>query len=150
MLVRYDPFDAWDLFLGEVMTDVDGPPPRRAPMDAVRRGDRVEMSCELPGVDPRSIAVTVDDGVLAIRAERPLTGLDDAEPLELERPHGMLGRDVALGGELDASRVDTAYDDGILRITIPSPPPSADPPSTYSWPREKRVPWSSTQVDDHP
>ena len=119
MLVRYDPFDDWDRFLGEVMTDVDGPPPQRAPMDAVRRGDRVEMSCELPGVDPRSIAVTVDGDVLAIRAERSLSVLDDAEPLQLERPHGVLGRDVALGGELDASRLDTAYHDGILRITIP-------------------------------
>ena len=90
MLVSYDPFDDWDRFLGEVMTNVDGPPPRRAPMDGVRRVDRVEMSCERSGVDPRSIAVTIDGGVLAIRAERSLAVCDDAEPLELGRPHGVL------------------------------------------------------------
>jgi hypothetical protein len=28
VLVSYDPFDDWDRFLGEVMTNVDGPLPR--------------------------------------------------------------------------------------------------------------------------
>ena len=31
----------------------------------------------------------------------------------------MRGRDVALSTELDASRVETRYEDGVLRITIP-------------------------------
>src|SRR5260370_1274283 len=68
MLVRYDPFDEWDQFLEQVLAQ--GEAPRRVPIDAIRRGDWVEMSCELPGVDPASIVVTVDGDVLAIRAER--------------------------------------------------------------------------------
>ena len=68
MLIRYDPFDEWDQFLAQVLSGDAGP--RRVPIDAIRRGDQVEMSCELPGVDPASIVVSVDDDVLAIRAER--------------------------------------------------------------------------------
>jgi HSP20 family protein len=117
MLVRYDPFDEWDQFLAEVLAGVAGP--RRVPIDAIRRGDRVEMSCELPGVDPATIAVTVDDDVLAIRAERVVDPEVGDEVLELERAQGVFGRDVALSPELDASRVDTRYEAGILRITIP-------------------------------
>ena len=117
MLVRYDPFDEWDQFLAEVLAGVAGP--RRVPIDAIRRGDRVEMSCELPGVDPATIAVTVDDDVLAIRAERVVDPEVGDEVLELERAQGVFGRDVALSPELDASRVDTRYEAGVLRITIP-------------------------------
>ena len=117
MLVRYDPFDEWDQFLAGVLAGVAGP--RRVPIDAIRRGDRVEMSCELPGVDPAMIAVTVDGNVLAIRAERVVDPEAGDEVLELERAQGVFGRDVALSPELDVSRVDTRYEAGVLRITIP-------------------------------
>jgi HSP20 family protein len=117
MLVRYDPYDTCDRFLEQVLAD--GASPRRVPIDAVRRGDAVEMTCELPGVAPESIAVTVDGDVLAIRAERVAAPESGDEPLELERTQGVLGRDVALSPELDGSRVVTEYQDGVLRISIP-------------------------------
>ncbi len=117
MLVRYDPYDRCDRFLEQVLAG--GASPRRVPIDAVLRGDAVEMTCELPGVAPDSIAVSVDDDVLAIRAERVLAPRSGDEPLELERTQGLLGRDVALSPALDRSRVDTSYEDGVLRITIP-------------------------------
>jgi HSP20 family protein len=117
MLVRYDPYDTCDRFLAQVFAD--GTAPRRVPIDAVLRGDAVEMSCELPGVAPESITVTVDGDVLAIRAERVAAPQSGDEPLELERTQGVLGRDVALSPELDGSRVDTRYEDGVLRIRIP-------------------------------
>jgi len=123
MLIRYDPFDEWDQFLAQVLAGETTP--RRVPIDAIRRGDCVEMSCELPGVDPDSIVVTVDDDVLAIRAERVVAPEAGDEVLELERAQGVFGRDVALSPTLDASRVDTRYEGGILRITIPVADPVA-------------------------
>jgi HSP20 family protein len=117
MLIRYDPFDECDRFLAHALAQGAGP--RRMPIDAIRSGDCVEMSCELPGVDPDSIVVTVDDDVLAIRAERVVAPEAGDEVLELERPQGQFGRDVALSPILDTSRVDTRYERGVLRITIP-------------------------------
>jgi HSP20 family protein len=119
MLIRCDPYDCWDRLLDEVLTAGGSPTARRVPIDAIRRGDRVEVSCELPGVEPDSIEVTVDGDVLAIRAERIFAARDGDEPLELERPQGVFGRDVALGDQLDGSRVDTRYEGGVLQITIP-------------------------------
>jgi HSP20 family protein len=123
MLIQYDPFEVWDRFLEQVLAG--DATPRRVPIDAIRRGDCVEMSCELPGVDPESIVVAVDDDVLAIRAVRVVAAEAGDEVLELERAQGVFGRDVALSPTLDASRVDTRYEAGILRITIPVADPIA-------------------------
>ncbi|HWW44100.1 MAG TPA: Hsp20/alpha crystallin family protein [Acidimicrobiia bacterium] len=116
MLVRYDPFDACDQFLEGVL---ENKAPRRIPIDAVRRGGAVEMSCELPGAEPGSIDVRVDGDVLAIRAERAFAAASDDEVLELERAQGPFARDVALGADLDGGQVATHFEGGVLRITIP-------------------------------
>jgi len=116
VLVRYDPFDECDHFLERVLADQM---PRRIPIDAVRRGDAVEMSCELPGVEPESIDVSVDGDILAIRANRVLAPVAEDEVLELERAQGPFAREVALGADLDGGQVATHFEGGVLRITIP-------------------------------
>ena len=40
------------------------------PMDGIRRADDVVLRFDLPGVDPGSIEVTVDRGVLTVTARR--------------------------------------------------------------------------------
>jgi HSP20 family protein len=112
VLVRYDPFDACDQFLEGVL---ENKAPRRIPIDAVRRGGAVEMSCELPGAEPGSIDVRVDGDVLAIRAERAFAAASDDEV----RAQGPFARDVALGADLDGGQVATHFEGGVLRITIP-------------------------------
>jgi len=123
VLVRYDPYDECDHFVERVLAA--GRAPRRMPIDAVRRGATVEMSCELPGVEPDSIYVHVDGDVLAIRAERVLAAAAEDEVLELERAQGCFARDVALGADLDGAQVATHYEGGVLRITIPLVDPIA-------------------------
>ena len=40
------------------------------PMDGIRRAEDVVLRFDLPGVDPDSIEVTVDRGVLSVTAHR--------------------------------------------------------------------------------
>ena len=66
MLLRFDPFRELD----RVADRAWGRPSSPMPLDAVRRGDTVIASFDLPGVDPTSIDVTVERNVLNVRAAR--------------------------------------------------------------------------------
>jgi HSP20 family protein len=112
MFTRYDPFRFTDGLFGN-------PARPWMPMDAVRKGDHVELLFDLPGVRPDSIDLTVERNVLTVRAERSWSPDEDADVLARERPHGTFSRRVRLGEALDSARVEAHYDDGVLRVTVP-------------------------------
>jgi HSP20 family protein len=118
MLMRFDPFRDVDRFAEQVDQAL-----RRSassvPMDAVRHGDQVFINFDLPGVDPDSIDLTVERDVLTLKASRRFERNEGDEVLANERPQGTYTRRVLLGDSLDTSRLEAAYDHGVLSITIP-------------------------------
>ena len=117
MLMRYDPFREIDRFTEGLFGNSARTP--WMPMDAVRRGDRVEVLFDLPGVRPDSIELTVERNVLTVKAERSWWPEEDTEVLARERTQGAFSRQVLLGEALDSERVDAHYDQGVLHLTIP-------------------------------
>jgi HSP20 family protein len=117
MLMRYDPFREIDRFTEGLFGNSARTP--WMPMDAVRRGDRVEVLFDLPGVRPDSIELTVERNVLTVKAERSWWPEEGTEVLARERTQGAFSRQVLLGEALDSERVDAHYDQGVLRVTIP-------------------------------
>ena len=117
MLMRYDPFREIDRFTEGLFGNSARTP--WMPMDAVRRGDHVEILFDLPGVRPDSIELTVERNVLTVKAERSWWPEEGTEVLARERTQGAFSRQVLLGEALDAERVDAHYDQGVLRVTIP-------------------------------
>jgi HSP20 family protein len=89
------------------------------PMDAVRHGDRVFVTFDLPGVDPDSIDLTVERDVLTVSATRRFERAEDDEVLANERVQGTFTRRVLLGESLDTGKLEASYDHGVLTITIP-------------------------------
>jgi len=71
LLTSFDPFAEFDRLAQRTLAATD---PARLHatmrMDAIRRADDVELRFDLPGIDPASIEVTVDRGVLAVSARR--------------------------------------------------------------------------------
>lgn len=118
MLMRFDPFREFSQ-LAQELTTAAGNDSRTFPMDAFRRGDDVVLKFDLPGVDPQSIDLTVDQHVLTIQAERQAEPLEGAEVLASERPHGTFIRRVFLGDTLDTDRIGAEYRNGVLELTIP-------------------------------
>lgn len=117
MLLRYDPYLAADRLAANILGSPL--PANRIPMDAIRRGDYVQLRCDLPGVDPRSVAIAVTDRILTVRAERRGPERDGDEALELECNQGLVARDVLLGDALDAESLEHDYRDGVLVVQIP-------------------------------
>ena len=83
--------------------------------------DAIEVMALAPGLDPTALQLTVDRGLLIIAGERksavPESG-DATSVYAQERFSGDFRRVVSLPDDADPGKVDAAYRDGILRITV--------------------------------
>jgi HSP20 family protein len=116
MLMRFEPFGGFDPVTEEILSERRA---RKVPVDAYRRGNELKVELDLPGADPGSIELTVDNDVLSVQATR--TALrDDSDEVEIaERGHGQFGRRLFLGESLDRDHITAIYHDGVLTVTIP-------------------------------
>ncbi|MGV9308705.1 Hsp20/alpha crystallin family protein [Nonomuraea sp. NPDC003727] len=89
------------------------------PMDGIRRADDVVLRFDLPGIDPDSIEVTVDRGVLSVSARREEELGQDERVFVRERVMGAFTRRVYLSEHLDSDRIDADYTNGVLTVRIP-------------------------------
>lgn len=118
MLMRTDPFRELDRLTEQVLGTAARP--AAMPMDAFREGDAFVVELDLPGMDPGSIDLAVEENVLTIRAERRTTACgDDSDVLITERPSGTFSRQLFLGETLDPERIEASYEGGVLRLSIP-------------------------------
>lgn len=75
---------------------------------------------DLPGIDPATLEITVTDGnQLTIKGERKAVEPEGAVCLRQERPTGTFSRVIALPSLIDADKVSAAYEQGVLRLTLP-------------------------------
>jgi HSP20 family protein len=121
MLLRYDPFQLFDRLERQLFAPVGGNGGTFGwmPMNAVRQGDVVEVTFDLPGIDPASVDATVEGNVLTVTAERTLDLPEDAAVLVRERPSGRFVRRLTLGEALDLDKLEAHYEHGVLTLVIP-------------------------------
>ena len=81
----------------------------------------VEVHALAPGLDPASLEITVDRGLLVIAGERRSQLPAEAQRATVyanERFTGPFRRVISLPEDADPARVDASYRDGVLRITV--------------------------------
>jgi HSP20 family protein len=117
VVLRFDPFRDVDRLAEQLLGSQRAP--RVMPMDLFRSGDHYVLACDLPGVDPGSVDISVDGGVLSIRAERTPRSDEQAQWLAQERPSGTFLRQIGLGEGLDQDRISATYENGVLTVTLP-------------------------------
>ena len=95
--------------------------------------EALEIYAFAPGIDPKSIDVSVEKGLLAISGERsaqnggaqggsPSASGRSSEERNVyanERFSGRFRRAVALPEDADPSRVEASYRNGVLKIVVP-------------------------------
>lgn len=95
--------------------------PMSAPVNLRREDDRYVLEADLPGFDPESIDVTVEDDWLTIRAERSMDReTDDRGWLLRERGSASVVRRFTLGPDVDTEGIAADYRDGVLTLTLPT------------------------------
>lgn len=81
----------------------------------------IEVMALAPGLDPASLDITVDRGLLVICGERKSELPSASERTAVyaqERFSGPFRRVVSLPEDADATKVDAKYSDGVLRISV--------------------------------
>ena len=90
------------------------------PLNLYREGDVFTAEIELPGVDPSSIDVDVEERTLTVRAERrEQTAKEGRQWLTRERAAGTFARQLTLGQGLALDKIAADYRDGVLVLSIP-------------------------------
>src|SRR6266545_11417 len=92
VVMRFDPFRDFDRLAQQAFGGVVQV--RSIPMDAYRRGDAVFLHFDLPGIDPNTIDLTVEQNVLSVTAERLYARKEGDQIIAKERPVGAFERQV--------------------------------------------------------
>lgn len=121
-MLRFDPFhdvDALTRGLLGAQSTGSSRTPRFMPMDLCKLDSHYLLTADLPGVDPGSVDVNIDNGVLTLSAQRTARSEDGVQWLANERFSGTYRRQLSLGDNVDAAGISAHYDNGVLSVTIP-------------------------------
>jgi HSP20 family protein len=91
-------------------------------VDIHEYADRFELYVDLPGVDPATVNLTLDGGILTLSGERPEPMRKDREEAQgrrVERGHGQFYRRFVLPDTVDGEKVNATGCHGVLTVTIP-------------------------------
>ena len=94
------------------------PHARALPVDVAEEEGHYLIHASVPGIPAEDIEITVQDGVLTIKAEREQAAEGSQYRLQ-ERHQGAWIRRFALAPEIDAEGVAARYDQGVLTLEIP-------------------------------
>jgi HSP20 family protein len=91
------------------------------PLEEFEEEGKLVIRAELPGIDPdRDVEVTVQDGVLHIRAQRRREEkTEESHFYREEIRYGAFFRSIPLPPECGDEDVTAEYDDGILTVRLP-------------------------------
>ncbi len=114
-----DPFRDFERFVSQAMS---GPQTAAVPMDLYKKGDVYIAEIDLPGVDPSTIDIDIEDRTITVRAERKgkeLSAEEGSEWVSRERSYGTYARRITVGAGLALDQVSADYKNGVLTLVIP-------------------------------
>jgi HSP20 family protein len=89
-------------------------------VDIKEEPDRWVIQADLPGVDPKDIEITMEDGVLTLRGERKSESREERDGWRrVERVSGQFFRRFSLPDTADAEGITAKGIHGVLEIAIP-------------------------------
>lgn len=128
-LVRWNPFwrdfgplvntfKTFDTAAGEIERDFVGA--WYPPVDIFDKGSEIVLKAELPGLKKEDIGINVEDNLLTVRGERKREEeVKEKGYFRTERSYGSFSRSFKLPATVAADKIDAAYKDGVLTITLP-------------------------------
>lgn len=90
------------------------------PVDIREEQDQFVLHADLPGVEAKSIDVTLEKGVLTIRGRREIEARDEKHGYRrVERVAGEFYRRFSLPDTADSQAVKARFTNGVLEVVIP-------------------------------
>ena len=122
-LIRYQPWGSFDLMdrllaghEGRVAQEADWTPA----VDVKEEAERFVIHADIPGVDPKDIDISTEDGVLSLSGERKNEARSEEQDwTRTERRSGRFLRRFTLPESTDAENISAHGSHGVLEIVIP-------------------------------
>jgi HSP20 family protein len=108
----------WDSFLeeGHVRRAGDWLPS----IDVSETKSDLVIKAELPGMDPKDIDISMNNGFLTIKGEKKHEREEKEENYHVvERGYGSFTRSVRLPKEVQSDKITASFKNGVLRVTLP-------------------------------
>ena len=122
-LIRYQPWGSLDLLdrlaarhAGHSTQEADWTPS----VDIKEEAERFVIHADVPGVDPKDIEISMEDGVLTLSGERKSETREEKDGWKrVERHSGRFLRRFSLPEGTDAEGISAQGSQGVLEIVIP-------------------------------
>ena len=91
-----------------------------ASIDVSETENDLIIRAELPGIDPKDIDISLNNGYLTIKGEKKQEKEEKDENYHLvERSYGSFSRSVQLPGEVQSEKIKASFKNGVLIVKIP-------------------------------
>jgi HSP20 family protein len=93
------------------------------PVEITERDEKLTVTAELPGIDPKNVHVELDDDVLTIRGEKLEERVDDEKDKRyhlVERSYGTFLRSFTVPSTVDPTMVSAFFEKGVLTVEMPT------------------------------
>jgi HSP20 family protein len=91
-----------------------------APTDVSEDSDNIQISMELPGVDPDDVRLSLENNTLTIRGEKRQQEEERTQRgHRFERTYGTFERTFVLPNTVDPEQIEARYENGVLCVTVP-------------------------------
>lgn len=94
------------------------------PTDIIETASGVQMVLDMPGADPDSLDVTLDNRVLRISARSASSAPEGYALLHAEYRDGNYERSFMVSEPIETAKIEAVFKDGVLRLTLPKAAPS--------------------------
>jgi HSP20 family molecular chaperone IbpA len=92
--------------------------------DIYETEDAVFLVADMPGVDDKSIDVTLERSTLTIRGRTQYSAPEGYRLAYAEFERGDYQRSFVLSANADANRIEASMKDGVLRVSVPKTKPA--------------------------
>ncbi len=131
-IVRWDPFrdiatlhERMNRLFDEAFARTRGEPSELAgtwtpAVDVYEDPDKFMIVAELPGVSKDDVQIELKENVLTLRGERKFSEqFKDQTCHRMERAYGQFTRSFTLPAEVEPTKVEAKFKDGVLTVTVP-------------------------------
>lgn len=94
------------------------------PTDIVETMAGVQMVLDMPGADPDTLDVTLDNRILRISARSQPSAPEGYALVRAEYRDGSYERSFTVSEPIDVGRIEAVLKDGVLRLALPKAAPS--------------------------
>ena len=125
LITKFNPsFPVPFRFFEDALSDLIQEPATGRPwtpsVDILETQNELVVKADLPEVKLEDISINLENGILSLKGERKFEHKEDkAGYHRLERGYGSFARNFAIPETVDAEKVNAAFKDGVLTVTLP-------------------------------